>query len=103
MWEGDDGAQSAADEGSQLVLGLGEPARGDRGPLRLEGERLARRERVELDRAAQVDRPELLLGPDLADVVGLPDEIGAAGDGRDEVAGDRRGRVLVVVRERRLD
>ena len=104
MREGDDGAQSAADEGSQLVLGLGEPARRDRGLLRLEGERLARRERVELDRAAQVDRPELLLGPDLADVVGLPDEIGAAGDGRDEVVGDRRGRVLVlVVRERRLD
>ena len=66
--EGDDGAQAAADEGAQLVLGLGEPARCDRGPLRLEGERLARRERVELDRAARADRLELLLGPDLADL-----------------------------------
>ena len=37
------------------VLGLGEPARGDRGPLRLEGERLRLRERVELGRARERD------------------------------------------------
>ncbi len=37
----DDGSQASADEGAQLVLGLGQAARGDRGPLRLERERLA--------------------------------------------------------------
>ena len=42
----------AADERAQLVLGLGEAAGGDRGPLRLERERLAGRERVELGRAS---------------------------------------------------
>ena len=53
--ERDDDAQAAADEARELVLGLGEAARGDRGPLRLERERLAGRERVELDRARQDD------------------------------------------------
>ena len=48
--EGDDGAQAAADERAELVLGFGEAARGDRGPLRLERERLAGRKRVQLDR-----------------------------------------------------
>ena len=75
--ERDDGSQAAADERAELVLGFGEAARGDRGPLRLERERLAGRERVELDRVRQVDGRELLLLPDLADVDRLPDEVGA--------------------------
>ena len=49
--EGDDDAVAAVDEAVQLVLGLGEAARGDRRPLRLERERLRLRERVELGRA----------------------------------------------------
>ena len=47
--EGDDNALARTDEGGQLLLGLGEPARRDRRPLGLEGMRLATRER---DRAA---------------------------------------------------
>ena len=53
MREGDDDALARAQERRELVLGLGEAARGDRGPLRLEGERLGLRERVELGRARE--------------------------------------------------
>ena len=42
--EGDDDAVAAVDEAVQLVLRLGEAAGGDRGPLRLERERLRLRE-----------------------------------------------------------
>ena len=87
--ERDDGAQAAADERAELVLGFGEAARGDRGALRLERERLAGRERVELDRVRQVDRRQLLLLPDLADVDRLPDEVRARRDRRHEVGRDR--------------
>ena len=86
------------DEAAELVLGLGEAARGDRGPLRLERERLPGRERVELD-APSSGRPgvELLLLPDLAYVDRLPDEVGAGGDRRHEVGRERsRRRGLVV-------
>ncbi len=75
--ERDDGSQAAADERAELVLGFGEAARGDRGTLRLERERLAGRERVQLDRIRQVDGRELFLLPDLADVDRLPDEVRA--------------------------
>ena len=85
--ERDDDAVARADERVQLVLGLRQAARGECGPLRLERERLARRKLVELGRAAQVDRSELLLLPHLAHLVRLPDEVGAARQRRDEVAG----------------
>ena len=49
--ERDDDALPRAHERGELDLGLGEPARGDRGPLRFERERLSLRERVELGRA----------------------------------------------------
>ena len=91
-----------ADERRQLVLGLREPAGGERGPLRLEGERLAPRERVELRRAVeQLDRLEALLLPDLAHLVRLPDEVGRPGSGGTRSSRDRRpGRSSS---ERRLD
>ena len=41
------------DERAEVALGLGQPARGDRGPLRLERVRLAGRKLVELDDAGQ--------------------------------------------------
>ena len=75
--ERDDGSQAAADECAELVLGFGEAARRDRGALRFERERLARRKRVQLDRIRQVDGGELFLLPDLADVERLPDEVRA--------------------------
>jgi hypothetical protein len=75
--ERDDGSQAAADERAELVFGFGKAARRDRGPLRLERERLAGRKRVQLDRIRQVDGRELLLLPDLADVDRLPDEVRA--------------------------
>ena len=88
--ERDDDAVAAADEAVQLVLGLGEPARGDRGPLRLEGERLRLRERVELGRALQRDLVEALLGPDAPHLVGLPDEVRHALEHGHEVVRDLR-------------
>ena len=51
--ECDDHAVAAADEARELLLGLGEPSRRDRRPLRLERERLRLRERVELGDAGE--------------------------------------------------
>ena len=50
MRERDDDPLARPQERGELALGLGEPAGGDRGPLRLERERLGLRERVELGR-----------------------------------------------------
>ena len=77
--ERDDDAVPGANEALQLGLGLGEPAGGDRGALRLERERLAARERVELGRAREIERGEAFLLPDATHVVRLPDEIGRRG------------------------
>jgi hypothetical protein len=90
--EGHHDAQPGADERSELLLGFGEPAGRDRRPLGLERERLAGRERVELGSAVQRLRLELLLVPDLADPVRLPDEVGRAAERRDEIVRDRRRR-----------
>src|SRR5258707_59639 len=57
--ERDDDALSGAHERSELGLRLGEPARSDRGTLRLERERLVLRKRVELGRALQRDGRQL--------------------------------------------
>ncbi len=86
--ERDDDAVAAVDEAVQLVLGLGEAARGDRGPLRLERERLRLRERVELRRALERDLVEPLLGPDAPHLLRLPDEVGRAVEHRHEVVRD---------------
>ena len=98
MSERDDDAVPATDEGRELVLGLGQPAGGDGGPLRLERVRLGLRERVELRGAVERDRTEALLLGDATRLVGLPDDVGWAADGRDEVGrdiGDQRLAVLV--------
>ncbi len=102
--KGDDGAEAGPDERAQLVLGFGQAARGDRGALGLEREGLAGGERIELDGVVQRHRLELLFGPDLAHVPGLPDEVRAGRDRWHEVVGNRarRIRVLVVV-EPQLD
>ena len=73
----------------ELVLRLRQPPRRDRGALRLELERLAAREGVELGRALERERLEALLLPDRAHVVRLPDEVGRAIERGDEVVGDR--------------
>ena len=87
--ERDDDALAGADERGQLVLRLAQPARRDRRPLRLEGERLSLRERVELRRAVERDRLEPVLLPDPAHVVGLEDEVGSAGQRRHEIVRHR--------------
>ncbi len=86
MREGDDDALARADELRELLLGLGKAARRDRRALRLEGERLRLRERVELADAFQVGRLEIILGPHTLDVVGLVHEIGCTVEHRDEIA-----------------
>ena len=103
MGEGDDDAVPRADEPLELVLGLGDPACGDRRALRLEAMRLPLRERVELGRAVQLDGETLLLA-DAAHVVRLPDEVGRTLDGRDEIGRRLRRRgVGLVGAEVRLD
>src|SRR5262249_29721238 len=86
VWEGDDDPVPASHERGELVLGLREPARGDRRALCLEGERLPGRERIELGRALERDRFVALVLPGLAHLGVLPDEIRRAGERRHEVA-----------------
>ena len=91
--ERDDDALAGADERRELELGLGEAARRDRRLLRLERERLVLRERIELGRAVERRRAaDAVLLPDAAHGVRLEDEVGRAGERRDEVVGhlDRR-------------
>ncbi len=99
--ERDHHALPGPQERAELGLGLGEPPCGDRRSLRLEGERLAGRERVELRRAFQVEGRAELFGADRAHLVGLPDQVGRALERRHEVAGNRRQ--LTVVAVPRLD
>ena len=99
--EGDDDALARADEGGQLVLGLGEPPRRDRRPLGLEGVRLATRERIELRRPFERHRIELLLLPDALDLLRLEDEVGRAVEHRHQVVGDSG--LFALVQEGRLD
>src|SRR5205814_8256404 len=73
--ECDDHPVTGADERVQLGLGLGQSPRDERRLLRLERERLARRQRVKLSGALQRDGVEPLLVPDAAYLVRLPNEI----------------------------
>ena len=85
MRERDDDTLPGAHELRELDLGLREPARGDRRPLRFERERLALRERIELGCPVERDRRQAVLRPDATHVVGLEDEVGRALERRDEI------------------
>src|SRR5439155_16753843 len=78
----------------QLVLGLGQPAGGQRRPLCVEGERLALRKRRQLAGVVERDRTQPFLLPDVAYVVGRPDDVGPALERRDEVVRSTRGLVV---------
>ena len=104
MRERDDDAVAGADERSEVVLGLREPARGDSGSLRFERVRLPLRERVELGRPVERERGEPFLLGDAAHLVGLPDDVRSTTDGRDEVGRDpREYRSVLVVSQVGLD
>ena len=91
MGERDDDAIARAHEARELVLRFGQAPGGDRRPLRFELEGLTPRERVQLGRALERDGRKPLLVPDGAYLVGLPDEVRGAPDGRNEVVGPGRG------------
>ncbi len=97
MRERDDDALPGSHERRKLHLGLREPARGDRRPLRFERERLALRERIELGGALERDRRQAVLGPDAAHVVRLEDEVGRALERGDEIGRDGPRLVLLAV------
>ena len=82
--ERDDDAIARLQEPAEVVLGLGEAARGDGRALRLERERLPARERVDRARAVEPNLVAQLLPPDRARLVDLPDQV-APPDGRHEV------------------
>ena len=96
MREGHDDPVSGPHEARQLVLGLGEAARGNCGTLRLEGVGLGLREGIELGDPVEPRRCEALLLRDLPHLVRLPHEVGRTPDRRDEVV-RHRGRPFVLV------
>jgi hypothetical protein len=78
------------DEAGELVLGLREPAGRDRRPLRLERERLPRGNGSS-SALPSSGRSVAAPRPDLAHLLGLPDEVRRPLERRHEVVGDRRG------------
>ncbi len=103
MRERHDDAVPRADESGELVLRLGEAARRDGRPLRLERVRLRLRERVELGRAVEGNPRKALLLGDATDVVRLPDEIWRALDRRDEILRDLDDRLAVALLRPEVD
>ncbi len=102
--ERDDDPVSRSDERSELVLGLGEAASGDRRALSLEGVRLRLREGIELRRTVERQRCEPFLLRHATYLVRLPDEVGPAADRRNEVGRNLRNRrPRVLLTEIRLD
>src|ERR1700751_4838114 len=98
MRERDDDALARAQERRELALALGQPARGDRGPLRLEREGLRLRERVELRRAGERRQIEnTVLFPDAAYVVRLEHEVGRPVEWRREIVGHLNGGCVLFV------
>ena len=86
--ERDHDALPGADEGGELLLGLGEPAGGDRGALCLECVRLAAGEWIEQRGVAEWDRGERFLLPDPRDRLGLEHEVRFAVERRHEIGRD---------------
>ena len=99
MREGDDDPLARAQERRELALGLGQAARGDRRALRLEGERLGLRERVELRRAGERGRlGDAVLLPHPAHVVRLEHEVRRPLERRHEIVRNRRlGELLALL------
>ncbi len=85
MREGDDEVEFLAQQAVQLVLGLRQPARGERRALGVERERLALGQPGQFSRTLERDRRQCLLLPDGPHFVGRPDEIGWLRERRDEV------------------
>ena len=98
MRERDDDVELLAEQAAQLVLGLGETARGERGPLRVERVRLALRQRRQLGGSVERDRRQALLRPDGVHLVDRPDEIGRPLERPHEVGGSRKRRLFALVR-----
>ena len=92
--EGDQHAPALAEHPRELRLGLREPSCCDCGALGLEPMRLGVWEGVELGGALERDRLEPVLLPHAPDVRRLPDEVGRAGDGWNEIVGDDRPLVV---------
>src|SRR5262245_18448578 len=82
--ERDHYAEVGAEEALQLVLGLGEPPRGDRGTLRLERELLPARKWLEARGRCQRLLLAERLEPGLTNGVRSPDEVGRRGERRCE-------------------
>ena len=96
--ERDDDVELLAQQAAQLVLGLGETARGERRPLRVERERLALRQRRQLGRAVERDRRQALLRPDGLHLVERPDEVGRPVERLHEIGGRLERALLALVR-----
>src|SRR5438552_3649816 len=87
--ERDDDAMACAHERGELVLRFGEPARDESRALRLEGERLALRQRIELGSATERNGIKALLLPDGPHLVALPDEVDGLRQRPNEIRRDR--------------
>ena len=101
MREGDDDVEPLAQEPVELVLGLRQAAGDESGTLRVERERLAVREGIELGGLVERRLGQAGLAPHGSDLVGLPDEVGRAVEQGDEVGRDLDS-VAFVVPERDL-
>ena len=101
MREGDDDALVGAHERGELLLGLGEPACGDRGPLRLERVRLRRAGTGRAARRPRAERASASPPPRRA----RPPPARRRGPGRGRVRHEvvRDSTSLVLVAQRRLD
>src|SRR5207342_120225 len=85
VWERDDNSATLSQHRAELVLGLRETTGRDRGALGLERVRLTMRERVELGDTSERLARERLVCPDVEHLGGLPDEVWAALEWRDEI------------------
>ena len=83
--ERDDHVEPLSQEPRELVLGLRQAACDERRALSLERVRLSLREGIELGAAVERDPGETLVVPDCPHFVGLPDEVGGAFEGSDEI------------------
>ena len=98
MRERDHDIELLAKQAAQLVLRLGQPARGERGALSVERMRLALRQRGELRHAVERDRRQALLRPDGLNLVERPDEVWSPVERLHQVGGGLERTLFAVVR-----